>query len=233
MNHKRQIFSKEKKSLGMAGMLQRFPIFANLPSEYLRKLEGMAQEIFLGKGKSLFAPGDPARGLYLVSEGAVQVYGMSPQGKEITQEIAVNGDAFAVASLFSDTYHCFAAGLKDSRLYLIKKKEFLDLVTSDIKFAVEWMRMLSLMVIHLRRRLVDLTLKSPKARIAGYISLQAEMQGSRSIALPVPRKELATLLGMTHETFYRSAKELENEGLVRFAGQTVEIRDQKLLAEIV
>jgi CRP-like cAMP-binding protein len=216
----------------MAGNLDGFPIFADLPPEYLQKLEGMAQEIFLAKGRLLFAPGDPARGLYLVFQGAVQVYGMSLQGKEITQEIAVSGDAFAVASLFSDTYHCFAAALKDTRLYLIKKQEFLDLVTSDLKFAVEWMRMLSLMVIHLRRRLVDLTLKSPKVRIAGYISLQAEIQGSRSITLPVPRKELATLLGMTHETFYRSAKELENEGLVRFAGQTIEILDQKLLAEI-
>ena len=217
----------------MAGALQGFHIFANLPPEYLRKLEGMAQEIFLAKGRSLFSPGDQSRGLYLVAEGVVQVYGMSPEGKEITQEIAASGDAFAVASLFSGTYHCFAAALKDSRLYLIKKEEFLELATNDIRFAVEWMRMLSLMVIHLRRRLVELTLKSPKARIAGYISLQARLQGSRSIALPVPRKELATLLGMTHETFYRIAKELTNAGLVRFAGQSVDILDQDRLAEIM
>ena len=146
----------------MAGVLQGFHIFANLPSEYLRKLEGMAQEIFLAKGRSLFSPGDRSRGLYLVAEGVVQVYGMSPEGKEITQEIAVSGDAFAVASLFSGSYHCFAAALKDSRLYLIKKEEFLELVTSDIRFAVEWMRMLSLMVINLRRRLVDLLSPPPR-----------------------------------------------------------------------
>ena len=216
----------------MAGALQGFRIFVNLPAEYLRKLEGMAQEIFLAKGRSLFSPGDRSRGLYLVAEGVVQVYGMSPEGKEITQEIAVSGDVFAVASLFSDTYHCFAAALKDSRLYLIKKEEFLELVTSDITFAIEWMRMLSLMVIHLRRRLVELTLKSPKARIAGYISLQAQIQGSRSIALPVTRKELATFLGMTHETFYRTAKEMADGGLVRFTGQSVDILDQDRLAEM-
>ena len=120
----------------------------------------------------------------MVREGTIRVYGMSPQGKEITQEIAGRADAFAVASLFSDTYHCFAEALKDSQLYLIKKKEFLDLITADREFAVAWMRMLSLMVINLRRRLVDLTLKSPKARIAGYLLLLAEMQGSRSVAPP-------------------------------------------------
>jgi len=212
-------------------MLAGFQTFANLSREHLKKLEEITQEIFLAKGVELFAPGDRSRGFYVVRNGTIRVYGMSPQGKEITQEIAGSADAFAVASLFSDTYHCFAEALKDSQLYLIKKKEFLDLVTADREFAVAWMRMLSLMVINLRRRLVDLTLKSPKARIAGYLLLLAEMQGSRSVALPVPRKELATFLGMTHETFYRTAKELEHANLVHFSGQTVEILAQERLVE--
>ena len=214
-------------------MLTGFPIFADLWQEHLAKLEEMAQEIFLKKGEGLFGPGDPTQGFYVVREGAVRVYRMSPQGKEITQEIASPGGAFALASLYSDTYHCFAGALKDSRLYLIKKKKFLDLITTDMKFAAEWIRLLSLLVIRLRSRLSDLTLKSPKARIASYILLLAEMQDSRSITLPVPRKELATFLGMTHETLYRSTRELVKEGLVRFAGQTMEILDQDLLAEII
>ena len=158
--------------------------------------------------------------------------GCLPRAKKSPRRSPASADAFAVASVFSDTYHCFAEALKDSQLYLIKKKEFLDLVTADREFAVAWMRMLSLMVINLRRRLVDLTLKSPKARIAGYLLLLAEMQGSQSVALPVPRKELATFLGMTHETFYRTTKELTNEDLVRFTGQSVDILDQDRLAEM-
>ncbi|MHB9074558.1 MAG: Crp/Fnr family transcriptional regulator [Desulfobaccales bacterium] len=214
-------------------MLAGFQIFANMSRSHLKKLEEITKEIFLPKGAELFAPGAPSRGFYVVREGTIRVYGMSPQGKEFTQEIVGRADAFAVASLFSDTYHCFAEALKDSQLYLINKKEFLDLVTADREFAVAWMRMLSLMVINLRRRLVDLTLKSPKARIAGYILLLAEMQGSRSVALPVPRKELATFLGMTHETFYRTAKELEHTNLVNFSGQTAEILAQERLVEIM
>jgi CRP-like cAMP-binding protein len=188
-------------------------------------------QILLAKGAQLFRPGDPSRGFYVVRAGTIRVYGMSPQGKEITQEIAGANDAFAVASIFSDTYHCFAEALKDSHLYLIKKKDFLDLVTTDKEFAVAWMRMLSHMVISLRRRLVDLVLKSPKARVAGYLLFLADMQGSQSVILPVPRKELATFLGMTHETFYRIAKEMSNQGLARFSGQAIDILDRDRLAE--
>jgi CRP-like cAMP-binding protein len=214
-------------------MLSGLQIFANLSHGHLEKLEEITQEISLAKGAQLFRPGDLSRGFYVVRDGIIRVYGMSPQGKEITQEIAGRTDAFAVASIFSDTYHCFAEALKDSHVFLIKKKEFLDLVTTDKEFAVAWMRMLSLMVISLRRRLVDLTLKSPKARIAGYLLLLSDMQGSRSVALTVPRKELATFLGMTHETFYRTAKELEHANLVHFSGQIVEILAQERLVEII
>ena len=77
-----------------------------------------------------------------------------------------------------------------------------------------------------------MTLKTPKARIASYLLLLADMQNSPSITLPVPRKELAAFLGMTHETFYRAAKELVNDGLVRFTGRRVDILDRDLLAEM-
>ncbi|MHB8067242.1 MAG: Crp/Fnr family transcriptional regulator [Desulfobaccales bacterium] len=214
----------------MAGVLEE--IFAQLAPEHLKKLEAIAMEISLKKGKQLFSPEEPTRGFYVIREGAIRVYGMSSQGKEITQAIAGPLSAFALASPFSKTYQFFGEALKDSRLYLIKKKEFLDLITNDPCFAVEWIRLLSMMVIHLHRRLVDLTLKSPRERIAGYLLLLAELQQSQSIELPVPRKELATLLGMTHETFYRSAKELENAGLLRFSGQKVEILALDLLKEM-
>jgi CRP-like cAMP-binding protein len=207
-------------------------IFTQLSPDHRRKLEQIAVKVSLKKGKQLFAPGELSRGFYVVREGAVRVYGMSPQGKEITQEIAGQGSALALASPFSGTYHCFAEALTDSQLYLINKAEFLDLVSNDIKFATEWMRLLSQMVIQLRRRVVDLTLRTPKVRIASYLLLLSEMQNSQSIILPVPRKELATFLGMTHETFYRIAKEMETENLVRFTRQKVEILNRALLLEM-
>ena len=216
--------------MGRAGMLEE--IFTQLSSEHRRKLERIAVEVSLQKGRELFAPGDPSRGFYVVREGIVRVYGMSPQGKEITQEIADRGSAFALASPFAGAYHCFAEALTDCRLYLIKRQEFLDLVAGDISFATDWIRLLSQMVIHLRRRLVDLTLRTPKTRIASYLLFLTDMQNSNSITLPVPRKELAAFLGMTHETFYRTAKEMASEGLVRFAGQTVDILDRNSLAEM-
>ena len=214
-------------------MLERFPLFFGLSGEHLARLESISKEISVNKGSVLFSPGDSTLGFYAVLDGAVRVYRVSFKGKEITLEIAGPGSTFAEASLFSDVYHCCAEALKDSTVYLIRKDAFLALIQRDLQFAAAWIHILSLEVIHHRQRIEELSLKTPKARIVSYILLLAELQKTASVTLPVHRKSIATLLGMTHETFYRTAKELENEGLVRFDGQRIDIVDRPLLEELV
>ena len=214
-------------------MLKQFPLFASLLKEDLIQLEGISRQVLIKKGSILFAPGDATRGFYAVHEGAVRIYRVSSRGKEITLEIAGARSTFAEASLFSDIYHCYAEALKDSTVFLIQKDGFLEMIQKDIRFAVIWIRILSIEIIHLRQRIEELSLKSPKARIVSYILLLSEIQNTPSIKLPVHRKSIATLLGMTHETFYRTAKSLENEGLVRFDGQRVEIVNRLLLEEVL
>ena len=214
-------------------MLEQLPFFAGLSGEHLAHLEAISREIIVNKGSVLFSTGDSAQGFYAVLHGAVRVYRISPEGKEITLEIAGDGETFAEASLFSDVYHCWAEALKDSRVYLIPKDAFMDVIQRDIQFAAAWIHVLSLEVIRLRQRIEELTLKSPKARIVSYVLLLAEIQSTASVTLPVHRKSIATLLGMTHETFYRMAKELENDGLVRFDGQSVEIVNCSLLEQLM
>jgi CRP/FNR family transcriptional regulator len=214
-------------------MLKQFPLFAGLSKEHLTWLDGISQQVRVKKGSIIFGPGDATQGFYAVHEGAVRIYRVSSKGKEITLEIAASGSSFAEASLFSDGYHCYAEALKDSTVYLVRKDAFLEMIQKDIRFAATWIHVLSLEIIHLRQRIEELSLKSPRERIASYILLLSEIQNTPSIKLPVHRKSIATLLGMTHETFYRTAKSLENEGLARFDGQRVEIVNRLLLEDVI
>ncbi len=214
-------------------MLEKFPLFSALPQEHLASLEAIAREIPAKKGSLLFSPGDAVKGFFAVLDGAIRVYRGSAKGKEITMEIAGPGSTFAEASLFSENYHCYAEVLKDSTIVLIGKDAFQKMIQSNLQFAAAWIHNLSLEVIHLRQRIEELTLKSPIMRIVSYLLLLGEMQNSASVLLPAHRKSIATLLDMTHETFYRASKELENEGLVRFNEQRVEIVNRAKMEEMV
>lgn len=214
-------------------MFEQIRCFSSLTEEHLCRLQAISKHVSVRKGAILFAPGDESRGFYAVSSGAVRLYRVSPAGREITLAIADAGNTFAEASIFSGTYHCYAEALKDSSLSLISKTEFLEMIGSDAIFASEWIHFLSLEVINLRQRIEELSIKTPKARIISYILLLSEVQNRDSVTLPAHRKSIATLLGMTHETFYRTAKELETQGLVRFDGQKIEIVNRTMLEKFV
>ncbi len=214
-------------------MLEQFPIFASLDKEHLARLEAITRQISAPKGSILFASGDATQGFYAVHDGSVRVYRVSSRGKEITQRIVDAGSTFAEASIFSDIYRCHAETLKDSTVWLIQKDAFLELIRQNSKFAVTWIRILSLEILHLCHRIEELSLKSPRARIASYILLLSELQDTPDVILPVHRKSIATLLGMTHETFYRKTKELENERLLRFDKQKVEILNRPMLNQMI
>ena len=148
-------------------------------------------------------------------------------------EIASAGKIFAEASLFMDSYNCYAEALKSSDIYQIHKDKFLEMIQNDVMFASAWISLLSNEVIHLRQRIEEISIKSPRARITSYVLLLSEMQNTTNVILPIHRKSIATLLGMTHETFYRTAKELETEGLLRFEGERIEIVNRSLLEELI
>jgi CRP-like cAMP-binding protein len=214
-------------------MLDHFPLFSNLPGDHIIRLDEITKKISVKKGALLFFPGDSTKGFFAVQSGAVRLYRVSAKGKEISLEIAGPGYTFAEASLFSEIYHCYAEALKDSTVCLINKDSFLELIQKDYNFTITWVLALSLKVIQLHQQIEELSIKTSRARIVSYILLLAELQKSASIALPVHRKAIATLLGMTHETFYRTAKDLEDEGLVSFDGQRIEIVNRSLLEELV
>ncbi len=196
-------------------------------------MEGISRQIRAKKGSILFAPGDDSQGFYAVHDGSVRLYRVSSRGREITQRFVAAGSIFAEASIFSDCYHCYAEALKDSTVSLIGKDAFLQMIQKDNQFAVTWIRILSLEIIHLCHRIEELSLKSPRERIACYLLLLSEIQNTSAVNLPAHRKSIATLLGMTHETFYRTTKDLENERLVRFDKQRVEILNRPLLDEMI
>ena len=214
-------------------MLKEFPLFSNLPREHLDRLEALSDEMSIKKGKLLFSPGDAVQGFFAIFSGAVRLYRVSPKGKEISLEIAGAGCTIAEASLFSDIYHCYAEVIRDSTVCRVRKDAFLELIRKDPRFAFAWFHILSLKVIHLHQQIEELSLKTPRSRIVSYLLLLADLQSSASVSLPAHRKSIATLLGMTHETFYRLSKELENEGLVCFDGQMIEIVNRSLLEELV
>lgn len=82
-------------------------------------------------------------------------------------------------------------------------------------------------------RIISLTQKQMHGRVADtLLYLSKLLNDSAEIDLPLTRKELAELSGMTTESFIRILTEYKNDGIVVLNGKKIEIKSFPLIAKL-
>ena len=66
----------------------------------------------------------------------------------------------------------------------------------------------------------NLTLKDVRGRFIHYLG-SLQQKGKNTVTLPVPKGEIALLLGTTPETFSRLLKKLAEEGVISYEGKKI------------
>ena len=130
----------------------------------------MARERKHSRGDLLFSQGEEAEGFYLVCEGRVKIYKLSPDGKERILHIVHRGQSFAEAAIFGDgLYPAFAAPLETTRLVFFPRHEFLDLLHAQAQIAINMIGGLSRFLRQFAMQIEELTFKDVPARLARYL----------------------------------------------------------------
>jgi len=186
----------------IVGMILLETIFTNLVSCRYKSLD---------KGETLFHQSDSVEYIYLVRRGKIRLSRCTVDGNAVILQLATAGEMIAEASLFSDQYHCQAT-VEDSvaELCCFDRNKLLDALASSSDSA---MQLLAIFAKQIRRQRVMLeirNIRSAKQRIYSFFELEADAQ--RVVVMRQTYKDMAYQLGLAHETFYRSLKQLECEG---------------------
>ncbi len=188
------------------------------------------------EGESIFMEGDPSKSFFIVQEGQVQVYKMSPKGRQVILRLFNPGESFAEIPFWQGApfYPANAVCLEDTILLMIEGKRFKQFVTNRPKVL---MAMLSGFSEHLRElsdRIEDLALRNVDSKLAKYLlsyqeSFLEEGRGSKDIEIQVQKKILASILGTIPETLSRSFKKLAEQGIISIEKRSVKILNPKAL----
>jgi CRP-like cAMP-binding protein len=167
----------------------------------------------LKAGQTLFRQGSRTVGLYEVIEGKVRLARVDRSGREAVLHSASAGETIAEASLFSPTYHCDAIASTNARVRLYPKAALLAEFERNPRAAAAFMAMLARQVMSLRTSLERRNIHSARDRIRHYLSVNLGPDG-RGVLLPGTLKDLASELGLTHESLYRTLAEMQKDGEV-------------------
>lgn len=206
--------------------------FRHLDRQSLEEISSIASHREMKKGELLFSPGD-SRGLYLISEGAVKVYEITPSGKEYLIRVLRKGDFVFEESLFceGETYTCGEA-LCDGKVCFIARSDFLDLLTRHPSISLKLLEEFSRRMAHSAHQTAA-NAEPVLSRLSEYLLNLSEAQDSDRVDIPLRLKELSAYLNTTPETLSRKLHELESKQVIRRQKRTVSILQRKMLERLV
>lgn len=212
--------------MGLKDDLLTCPMFSGVTDDDLSYIEDVVKIKNCVRGDLLFSEGDVAVGFYVLAEGRVKVYKLSPDGKERILHIVQPGNSFAEAAIFGDGhYPAYAEPLQPARLLFFPKQDFLELLHTRSEIAINMIGGLSRFLRQFASQVEQLTFQDVPARLAGYILNLAGDEMS-VVQLPIPKGQLASNLGTVSETLSRTFRKLSEEGLISVKGKEITILDR-------
>jgi len=163
------------------------------------------------KHEILFHQSDSVESVYLVRRGKIKLSRCTIDGNTVILQLATAGEMIAEASLFSEKYHCQATVEGAfAELCCFDKSKLLDALGCSSDSAMQILEIFAKQIRKQRVMLEIRNIRSAKQRIYSYLELEANAQ--HVVVLQQTYKDMAYQLGLAHETFYRSLKQLEDEG---------------------
>lgn len=182
----------------------------------------------------LFQHGDPCRGFYLLLEGAVHIYRLSPEGRMLVLHVIRPGESFAEVPLFEEgtnpTYPATAETLSDSTLLFFPANAFLSFVDDHPRTALHMLGELAGRLRNAVQQLDALSLHDVQERLARHLVEQASSVSDApgmppTVDLDVPKSVLAAELGTVPETLSRALRALEEQDLIQRSQAHIALTD--------
>jgi len=208
-------------------------LFEGLIGKHLDELADIAIEKTYSRGETIFFEGDEGNGFYMVGEGKVKIFKLSPSGKEHILHIFGQGEPFGEVPVFHGRpFPATAEALVKSKTLFFPRARFTRLVDTNPAIAMNMLAVLSMRLRRFATQIENLSLKEVPARLANYLIYLSEEQGREDqVELQISKGQLASLLGTIPETLSRIFAKMSEEGLIRVNGKVISLLDRETLAE--
>ena len=209
--------------------IQSQPYFKTLPDDELRKLVRTLIERTYDKDEVVFLEGEPCQGLYVVREGMVKVYKLSPEGREQILTFSGAGRSFNEVAVFDGGPNpANVAASEPTTVWIVPRTAIINLIEQNPQVALAIIQNLGTRLRHLVGLVEDLSLRQVTGRLAKLLLETASQQEH-----VLTQQEMAARLGTVREMIGRSLRQLEARGFISIEHGRIVIVDREGLAKVV
>ncbi|NNF00829.1 MAG: Crp/Fnr family transcriptional regulator [Pyrinomonadaceae bacterium] len=182
-------------------------------------------------GSEIFRSGETAEFLPIVLEGKLKVVRFLEVGKEIILNLFSDGEMFAIPPILDGReYPATAIAIDDTKLLLIYKNEFDELLKNSPEFSSIVMSKMSELMRDITSSMENLAIASPEKRVGNVLlKLAAKETASGSVKISIRRQDIAEMAGLTTETTIREVRKLADKNLIEIVRGKIFIEDNEKL----
>jgi CRP/FNR family transcriptional regulator, cyclic AMP receptor protein len=206
-----------------AHFLDASPFFSGLEPDALDAIAKLCHSRSLEAAETLFLKGDEGDALYAVRRGRIRIGTGTDAGRRLTLNILGPGDVFGeVALLDGRPRTADAVATEPSELFMVQRRDFLDLLERRPKLAVQIVELLCERIRWMSERMEESVLMPLRTRLAQRLLALTEDYGSE---LDVSQEELAVFIGATRESVNRQLQAWRRKGLVELGRSRIRVLD--------
>lgn len=205
--------------------ISHVPIFKNLPLDLRQDLVHIStHQQFFKKGSLIHAPGDGRLSVMSLDSGRAKVYSLSPDGHEQVLSLMQEGNINGEENLFdTENDDLFIEALEDSTACSINYSDFQDLLLKSPELSLHLLNEFGKRLVSAQKNAMRRNSLEAGPRLYASLKDYADEASSDTFTLPLKKKDLASLLGITPETLSREFSKLKKDGYIAAKGKQITI----------
>jgi CRP-like cAMP-binding protein len=212
--------------------LSELTVFQDLSPREMQELNRIITMSTVPRGRVFYRPEEPGEVLFILKDGRVQLYRISPEGKKLVITTLGPHTLFGEMALLGTKMHnTFAEAIDDRLICVMSRTDLERLILNKPQVALRILEVTGKRLREAEERLENMAFKGIPARLASLLLRLAEEQGNDEIA-GLTHQDLAESVGTYRETATQVLNDLKAQGLIEIGRKRIKVLDPVRLTEI-
>ncbi len=212
--------------------LSELTVFQDLSPREMEDLNRITTMSTVPKGRVFYRPEEQSEVLFILKEGKVQLYRISPEGKKLVITTLGSHTLFGEMALLGAKMHnTFAEAAEDCLICVMSRNDLERLILSKPQVALRILEITGRRLRDAEERLENMAFKGIPARLASMLLRIAEEQGSNEIT-GFTHQDLAESVGTYRETATQVLNDLKAEGYIDIGRKRITILNMEALTAV-
>ena len=212
--------------------LSELAVFQDLSAREMEELNRIITMSTVTKGRVFYRPEEPGEVLFILKEGRVQLYRISPEGKKLVITTLGAHTLFGEMGLLgAKMQNTFAEAVEDCLICVMNRSDLERLILSKPQVALRILEVTGRRLRDAEERLENMAFKGIPARLASILIRLSEEQNSPEIT-GFTHQDLAESVGTYRETATQVLNDLKASGCIEIGRKRITILDIDALGAI-